>query len=322
MDARWADFFNVSGGCTIDGMAASCSLATSMLNSGAAVQCPDNDCSLRGIYDNYLHEFVGLAHWDPNAQDAGLGIGGPNGYLPMGINFVGGSTVLTGWGDSNLRQAVYGVEVRMDRLEMNHAGGQKSKGKLCDERLAGIFGGEGAVFATDRDPDTLTHGAGRDRLSSPSESPVNGAAHIYGDPKATGSADAYVYTPKGYSSQTEGHYSAHADTEFPELQNYHQFTYLPGSLKSFGYSGGLVISFVHTGPTDRNGTPAAANVQKTNAVGSVAAGVIGNYGGEVDVGGSDEGYVHTHLIFYQAGRNGARGAKIDPRSVFCHDPGF
>src|SRR5262249_4699859 len=37
MDARWSDFFNVSGGCTIDGMAASCSLATSMLNSGAAV---------------------------------------------------------------------------------------------------------------------------------------------------------------------------------------------------------------------------------------------------------------------------------------------
>jgi hypothetical protein len=126
MDARWADFFNVSGGCTIDGMAASCGLATAAMNSGAAVQCPDNDCSLRGIYDNFLHEFVGLAHWDPNAQDAGIGIGGPNGYLPMGINFVGGSTVLTGWNDSDLRQSVYGVNINMDRLEMNHASPQKT----------------------------------------------------------------------------------------------------------------------------------------------------------------------------------------------------
>jgi YD repeat-containing protein len=128
MDARWSDFFNLDGGCMIDGVASSCGLAMGALNSGAAAQCPDNDCSLRGIYDNFLNQFVGIAHWDPNAQDAGIGVGGPNGYLPMGINFVGGTTVLTGWNNSDLRQAVYGVRVgSMDRLEMNHAAPQKTE---------------------------------------------------------------------------------------------------------------------------------------------------------------------------------------------------
>ncbi len=37
LDARWTDFFNLSGGCTIDGMASSCSLAAAALNSGAGM---------------------------------------------------------------------------------------------------------------------------------------------------------------------------------------------------------------------------------------------------------------------------------------------
>jgi hypothetical protein len=41
MDARWSDFFNISGGCTIDGMAASCGTAMGAVNSGAAVIVPE-----------------------------------------------------------------------------------------------------------------------------------------------------------------------------------------------------------------------------------------------------------------------------------------
>jgi YD repeat-containing protein len=37
MDSRWSDMFNISGGCKIDGLAASCGLAMSAVNSGAAV---------------------------------------------------------------------------------------------------------------------------------------------------------------------------------------------------------------------------------------------------------------------------------------------
>ena len=37
----------------------------------------------------------------------------------MGVNFVGGSTVLTGWSDSNLRGAISGVNVTGDRLALN-----------------------------------------------------------------------------------------------------------------------------------------------------------------------------------------------------------
>ena len=119
--------------CYLDGFEHDCGQVGHLLDIGAAEQCPNNDCGPASIYDNWLHKFVGLAHWDPNAQSAGIGVGGPNGWLPMGINFVGGSTVLTGWGSSNLVQAVYGVTFGSDdpwndddvRPKLNHAQPQK-----------------------------------------------------------------------------------------------------------------------------------------------------------------------------------------------------
>jgi hypothetical protein len=129
-----------------------------------------------------------------------------------------------------------------------------------------------------------------------------------------------LFTPSGFIRPEErGAGLAHKDTDFPELQNYHRFTYLPGSLNSFGYSGGLVISFIHSGPTNSQGVPSLAT--STDRPGSVLVGTIGNFGG-VNVGGSDPGYVHTHIRFYSADRRGRMGAPIDPRKVFCHDLGF
>ena len=86
-------------------------------------------------------------------------------------------------------------------------------------------------------------------------------------------------------------------------------------MKGFGYSGGLVVSFIHSGPTNGQGVPFPATA--TDKPGSVLVVTIGNFGG-VDVGGSDPGYVHTHIRFYSADRRGRMGAPIDPRSVFCH----
>ena len=91
--------------CYVDGFESDCG----RINWEAAEQCADNDCGPAPIYSNRLHRYVGLAHWDPNAQAAGLGIGEANGWLPMGINFVGGSTVITGWGSSPLIHAVSGL---------------------------------------------------------------------------------------------------------------------------------------------------------------------------------------------------------------------
>jgi hypothetical protein len=197
---------------------------------------------------------------------------------------------------------------------------QNTAGKRCDDRLAGIFGGEGSIFATDRDPSTLADPTTRDRnrLLSPGESPVNGHAHLYASPTGAGVAGGNLFTPSGYQTEERAPYTAHQDT-FPELQNYHRFTYLPGSLQRFAFSGGLVISFIHSGPTNSSGRPFPATA--SDKPGSALVGTIGNFGG-IDVGGSDPGYVHTHIRFYSADRRGQRGAPIDPRAVFCHDLGF
>jgi hypothetical protein len=190
----------------------------------------------------------------------------------------------------------------------------------CDQRLNSIFGTEDSIFATSRDPGTLQDpGArNRNRLASPTESPVNGHAHIYASPTGAGVAGGNLFTPSGFSKEETGKYTAHADT-VPELQNYHRFTYQAGSLNRLGYSGSLIISFVHSGPTDSKGVPAPAT--RGTRPGSVLVGTIGNFGG-VNVGGSDPGYVHTHIRFYNVGRDGNAGRPTDPRSVFCRNLGF
>jgi hypothetical protein len=82
---------------------------------------------------------------------------------------------------------------------------QKSAGQRCDDRLAGIFGGEGSVFATDRDPSTLANPGARDRnrLLSPSESPVNGHAHIYASPTGAGVAGGNLFTQAATRARNE-----------------------------------------------------------------------------------------------------------------------
>jgi hypothetical protein len=80
MDARWSDFFNISGGCTIDGVASSCGLAIGVVNSGGGEQCPNNECS----------------RFNPNLRNGQGGIenfhahgDGYSGYEPMGSTYLG-----------------------------------------------------------------------------------------------------------------------------------------------------------------------------------------------------------------------------------------
>jgi hypothetical protein len=54
MDARYADMFNLSGGCTIDGSSASCSLAVSLLNRGLAGFAPPRAVWAGGQW-NFVH---------------------------------------------------------------------------------------------------------------------------------------------------------------------------------------------------------------------------------------------------------------------------
>jgi len=87
MDARWSDFFNLDGGCVLDGVATSCGLAMSALNSGAASE------AMRASYYNlttHKFDYVGYVYADPVfgfAMVDFMGHGamaetGKNGHLP------------------------------------------------------------------------------------------------------------------------------------------------------------------------------------------------------------------------------------------------
>jgi hypothetical protein len=72
MDARWSDFFNISGGCMIDGMASSCGLAMSAVNAGAAVIGPENTTRWNPNLNNgqggyqFFHAWAdGTQGWSP-----------------------------------------------------------------------------------------------------------------------------------------------------------------------------------------------------------------------------------------------------------------
>ena len=211
----------------------------------------------------------------------------------------------------------------------------------CDKRLADIFGGEGAVFATATEPDTLLYSfngqpesrhsaAGMDRVNTggspnPRESPTNGVAHIYANPEGKGDANAYAYTPPGYYGSPISYTGPNKGNS--EATTQYTFNYRPGSLKAYNYEGGLSIVFVHTGSTkNAAGDLLPVGQVDANNRGSIAVGVIGNYGRPVpfESGGSSmTGYfVHNHILFFSLNNKGSRTGRIDPRKVFCDDLNF
>src|SRR5438132_2171293 len=72
MDARWSDFFNISGGCMIDGVASSCGLAMSVVHAGAGVIGPANTTRWNPNLNNgqggyqFFHAWAdGTQGWSP-----------------------------------------------------------------------------------------------------------------------------------------------------------------------------------------------------------------------------------------------------------------
>ena len=168
----------------------------------------------------------------------------------------------------------------------------------CDLKLAGIFGGRGAVADSGRTPSTLLHSsAGIQRF--PEHSAEGGVIHLYTNAQGT-SAVVGLYVPPGFSRVPGG--SGVERYPLDSKINPGQVNY---NYSRYSNSAGITISFVHIGP------PAGPS---TNAFGSTRVGSIAGPGGD-----AENGYNHTHINFYS---DFATRTRVDPRTLFCKEFGF
>jgi RHS repeat-associated protein len=174
---------------------------------------------------------------------------------------------------------------------------RSSNQKGCDDKIAGIFGGPGAVAATLAEPTTLL-GPNRNRNAAATYDHLAGGGvfHLYTNAQGT-EATVGLYKPPGSGSGSGGEYDNRGQTE-----NYFRFSYTRGPLK------GVTLSFVHVGGThggDAGGQYLGRFPGERNR--------IGNIGG---LGGEGFGYNHTHVKVY------FKGKLTDPRKIFCKEFGF
>ena len=201
--------------------------------------------------------------------------------------------------------------------------------KQCDSKIAGLFGGEGAVVATALDPITIT---------SPDSEKVNGinvvknkvveqetdrsyhladngAFHIYPDKYGTDNLEVGLYIPKGAKvKKLVGEYK---QPDSGTLSNSFGFYFTSGEYE------GVEIHFDHVGGTyggneggqylGKQFIDSKGNlIGSTNAAGSVQIGIIGGVGGrESPARYKPPLYRHTHIVVKKNGK------RIDPRKVFC-----
>jgi hypothetical protein len=279
------------GGCRIDGMPIQCDDLQNRRELGTVAE------------EEWVHDAIGYQGWIPlNREIESRGVGLFMTYTHAGEN------------QRNYHKAF--------------ASPQDTAGQKCNERLAGLFGGEGAEVATDKEPDTLGSNANRIRTDG-GEDPANGVLHIYAN-KYGEAVKNGLYTPKGFTGQPyrDWYYRDWRRNPDPsarhphnpgvvndELQNIIQVNYRRGSLWSLGFTGDLRIQFIHVGPIDEEGTPLKVR-GKPNSADSVYIGIIGGVGDALNTGGQSKGYNHTHIKFYS-------GNKLtDPRKIFCRDLGF
>jgi RHS repeat-associated protein len=132
---------------------------------------------------------------------------------------------------------------------------------LCDQKLAGLFGGNGAVADTGKTPGTLLHPtAGMQRFAD--HSAEGGVMHLYTNAQGT-AATVGLYVPPGFRSVRGGRgvvYNKRGTPNAGEV-NYNYSRYRN--------SAGVTISFVHIGP------PAGP---ETNALGRSRVGSIAELG--------------------------------------------
>lgn len=166
----------------------------------------------------------------------------------------------------------------------------------CNNKLASIFGGSGAVVSTVNKPPGIHPSlAGDNRIHHLAN---NGTLHIYGNGQGT-ATDVGLYRPPG--GRLLGGSGEYAERVGGQITGY-------SNVFRFGYSGGLAISFFHVGGTS-GGAAGGARLGRypgqTNAAGSAR---IGNIGG---LGGTGDRYNHSHLQFSVNGR------RTDPRKIYC-----
>jgi hypothetical protein len=172
----------------------------------------------------------------------------------------------------------------------------KPDNAACDTKLAGLFGGDGAVADTGRTPGTLQHPtAGMQRF--PDHSAEGGVMHLYTNAQGT-PASVGLYVPPGFIAVPDGHGTVYNKPNEPN----------PGKVNynyaQYRNAAGVTISFVHIGPP----VGPARNAAGSTLVGSIAG-----------PGGASAGYNHTHINFYS---NFATRTRVDPRKLFCQEFGF
>lgn len=202
--------------------------------------------------------------------------------------------------------------IRMLQRELDF--GYTEAMKICDKKLADIFGGEGAVVATVFEPRDLRHADGglrhvyiSPRPEAHSAIPRNDIKNwherggiIHGYTNAQGlPADVGLYAPKGFGRFYEvKDEKGKAVKLVPGKDNTHHF---------YSEEKKLYVNFAHVKTEGVNGI----GTKKQN--GSIKIGNIGGPGGD---GG--DGYVHSHLAFYsEYFGNMTTGTRVDPRNYFC-----
>jgi RHS repeat-associated protein len=200
----------------------------------------------------------------------------------------------------------------------NHAQSKEQRAanqKACDDKLAKLFGGPGALVGSIRDPLTVGGNANAaayaEKAGTPTDAfgyrdPGHGPApypqgrgkdkggifHIYPNSDATSTNGGLYAPPGGKVSDVVSH------TENKDA--YKHWNVMTVSYSKGPYAG-VTLEFVHVRPGSGS----------KNAAGSVQIGMIGGLG-SID----SPNYVHTHVVTKKNGK------RVDPRSIFCKEFGF
>jgi YD repeat-containing protein len=170
----------------------------------------------------------------------------------------------------------------------------------CDKIIASIFGGPGAVVATNYDISGSYRNDEIDHMAS------KGVFHIYTNKDGT-KASVGLYAPSGWINK---------NPERPRIPKGASKNDTDLIYHSFVYPDGYTINFVHPGGRDSNGNLRidGKDVNTRGTVNSIRIGTIGGPGG----GGGDwergnTNYNHTHIRI----RETKTGKPLDPRDIFC-----
>lgn len=191
--------------------------------------------------------------------------------------------------------------------------------RVCDQKLADVFGGEGAAVMSIIEPPDLRRGDGslRDPYA-PSIRPEphnavprndikgsherGGIIHVYTNPQGL-PADVGLYAPQGFKQIFEVKNERGKVIKLEAGPNNILYFY-SNQMK-------IYITFAHAKTKGVSGI----GTKKSN--GSVKIGNIGGPGGD-GTGEKFPSYIHSHLSFYsEFYGNVTTGTRVDPRDYFC-----